>query len=136
MIRVLRALNAVLRFTLEIASLIALGRWGYASADGVLKYVLAMALPLIAASAWGVFTVPGDPSRGKAGPVPVSGRVRLLLEALFFASGLWALTRTGQATLALAFGVCVLFHYACAWDRTRWLLEPGTPAPPRAFEPR
>jgi hypothetical protein len=136
MIRVLYALNAGLRFALELASLFALGQWGFASADGLLAYACAFALPLTAASVWGIFTVPGDPSRGKNGPVAVSGRVRLLLEALFFASGVWALSRTGQTSLALALGVCVCFHYACGWDRTRWLLEPGRAVPPRAFGDR
>ena len=129
---VLYALNAGLRFLLEIASLIALGRVGYASASGALGYALAAALPLMAASAWGVFTVPGDPSRGKTGPVPVSGRVRLLLEALCFAAGAAAFWRTGDERVAIVFGAGVLFHYACGHARTRWLLRGATGSPPRA----
>lgn len=121
--RVLYALNATVRFVLELATLFALGRWGYASGSGALRFVLALALPLVAASIWGVFTVPGDPSRGKNGPVPVSGAVRLLLEALFFASGGVALARIGQSTLALVFCAAVCVHYACALPRLRWLLS-------------
>jgi hypothetical protein len=48
-------------------------------------------IPLLAATAWGVFNVKGDPSRSGKAPVPVPGIVRLLLELAFF----------GSATLAL-----------------------------------
>jgi hypothetical protein len=111
--------NAALRFLLELTALFALGRWGHAISGG---YVLALALPLLAASAWGVFTVPGDPSRGKDGPVRVSGVVRLLLEAAFFAAGACGLAQTGHARLATAFAASVCLHYALAHARTRWLL--------------
>lgn len=119
----LQPLNAALRFALELVVLAALCAWGFASGGGALRYVLALALPLAAASIWGVFTVPGDPSRGKDGPVPVSGLVRLAIEAAFFAAGAWGLVRTGRELLALAFGLSVCAHYAFAHARTRWLLQ-------------
>ena len=128
----LHVLNAVLRFALELTTLYALGRWGYARSDGAQRYALAIVLPLIAASVWGVFTVPGDPSRGKSGPVPVSGRVRLALEALFFAAGVWAFAGMGREAVALTFGACVCLHYVIGHARTRWLIAGGE-APPRAL---
>lgn len=115
----LHPLNAALRFVLELGALFGLGTWGHALSGG---YGLAIALPLVAASTWGVFTVPGDPSRGKAGPVRVSGVVRLLLEAVFFTAGTCGLAQTGHETLAIVFGVSVCLHYALAHARTRWLL--------------
>src|SRR5262245_32070835 len=119
----LHPLNAVLRFALELAALAALGMWGYASGDGALRYVFAAGLPLAAASVWGTFTVPGDPSRGKSGPVPVSGAIRLLIEAAFFAAGTWAFARTEHLRIAIAFALSVCVHYAFADARTRWILS-------------
>ena len=128
----LHVLNAVLRFALELTCLYALGRWGHESSEGAQRYVLASVLPLIAASVWGVFTVPGDPSRGRNGPVPVSGRVRLALEALFFAAGVWAFAGMRQEAIALTFVACVCLHYVIGHARTRWLIAGGK-APARAL---
>ncbi|HKP62826.1 MAG TPA: DUF2568 domain-containing protein [Polyangiales bacterium] len=117
----LHPLNAALRFLLELLALGALGSWGYSMSEGALRYVFAPALPLIAASIWGVFTVPGDPSRGKDGPVSVPGPVRLLIEAVFFAAGAAAIAAIGHATLAFVDAASVCLHYALAHARTRWL---------------
>ena len=83
--------NLAVRFVLEITGLVALGWWGWNHADGVLRFVLALGIPVLAAAAWGTFAVPGDPSRSGRAPVPVSGIVRVLLELAFFASATWVL---------------------------------------------
>jgi len=66
----LHPISLALRFLLELAALIALGLWG-AHQAGI---ALALALPATAAALWGIFAVPGDPSRSGKAPVPVSGR--------------------------------------------------------------
>jgi protein involved in polysaccharide export with SLBB domain len=62
-------LNLALRFVLEIVALIAVGYWGWTAATGVLGYVLAIGLPLLAAVFWGTFRVPGDDSGSSTGDV-------------------------------------------------------------------
>lgn len=116
-------LNLALRFLLELSALFALGRWGYHSAAGALRYLFALGVPLCAASAWGVFAVPGDPSRSGQAPVAVPGVVRLLLELAFFGFASWALARTDQARLGWTFAAVVLLHYALSYDRLTWLLR-------------
>ena len=112
-------LNLALRFLLELAGLVALGDWGW----HVARYPGAIVLPLCAAAAWGTFNVAGDPSRSGKAPVPVSGVVRLLLEAAFFAGATFALHAAGRPRVALAFAATVVVHYALSYDRVAWLVK-------------
>jgi hypothetical protein len=82
--------------------------------DGAWRFAWAIGLPLIAATLWGVFRVPGDP--GDA-PVAVPGAIRLLLEFLFFGTAVWCLFDAGHPTLALIFGGIIFLHYAASYDR-------------------
>lgn len=122
--------NAALRFMLELWALFAMGYGSRALTSGWLKPVTMLAVPLTAAVLWGTFTVPGDPSRGKTGPVPVSGRVRLAIELGFFCLACWLLLESVHAAAAFALGSLVLVHYAVSHKRTRWLLrQPRTRGP-------
>lgn len=117
-------LNALLRFLLELTALGLLGRWGFTcSTDPVRRYVWLVAVPLLAAMIWGIFTVPGDPSRGKNGPVRVSGAVRLGIEAVFFGSAIAACHALNATAWAAVFGSLACLQYACANARVRWLLQ-------------
>lgn len=118
-------INLALRFFLELAALCAMGVWGFAHGTGVMRYIFAIALPLIAVALWGTFAVPNDPSRKGSAPVPVAGVVRLLLELAFFAFAVWTLFDSTRTATALAFGAAVLIHYAASYDRVAWLLRTG-----------
>ena len=116
--------NLALRFLLEIAALVAYGYWGWIQgAGGGLRWVLAIGAPLLAAVAWGLFNVPGDPSRSGHAPVPVPGLVRLILEALIFGLAVWALFAVGQPRWAGMLIGLLLVHYAKSYDRLEWLLR-------------
>ena len=112
--------NLALRFILELAGLYFIGRWGWIRFDGVLRYLLAIGLPLAAAVIWGVFRVPGD---GGAPKVRVSGFVRLLIEIIYFGFATWTLFDTGATTTGWIFGGITLFHYLISYDRIMWLLK-------------
>jgi hypothetical protein len=113
--------NLALRFALELAALVAIGRWGWTLVGaGPWRVVLAVAAPLVAMTAWGLFAVPGDPSRSGRAPVPVPGVVRLLLEAAFFGAATWAAARERPAW-AIGFGALLVAHYALSFDRLAWL---------------
>ena len=115
--------NLALRFILEIAGLVALGWWGWNQGEGILRFVLAFGIPILAAVLWGTFAVPDDPSRSGKAPVQVPGIVRLLLELAFFVSATWSLFAVGAATLGWIYGIAVLIHYLASYDRILWLVR-------------
>jgi len=86
-------INLGVRLLLEIGALVGYGYWGWTVSDGVLRYLLALAIPLVAAVVWGTFAVLEDPSRSGKAPVPVSGLLRLIIELTFFALASYALFR-------------------------------------------
>jgi hypothetical protein len=85
--------------------LAALIYWGFHNSVGLMKIVLGVMMPLLAAVAWGTFRVPNDPGNA---PVAVRGPVRLLLEAAFFGLAVVALSSAGQQTLAALLGIAVV----------------------------
>ena len=116
-------LNLALRFLLELAALAAMASHGWQLTDNrPLRILAAVAVPLVAASLWGVFAVPEDPSRSGAAPIPVPGVIRLPLELAFFGFAGWSLYASGAQTLGLILGAAVLVHYALSYDRIKWLL--------------
>jgi len=115
-------LNLTIRFALEIFALVALGAWAKAQFQGALGFILMILIPLLAATAWGIFNVKGDPSRSGKAPVPVPGIIRLLLEMVYFGAATWALF-TLSPTYGWIFGSVALAHYILSYDRIIWLLR-------------
>ena len=115
--------NLAIRFLLEVAALIVLGMWGRHYSNGWLGILLMIGLPLVAATLWGVFNVPGDPSRSGKAPVIIPGIIRLLLELLFFTSAIVALYAMDFPRLSLLMGSVVVIHYLVSYDRLAWLLK-------------
>jgi hypothetical protein len=116
-------INLGFRFLLELAALVIYGYWGWNASDSALRYLLVLALPLIAAILWGTFAVLDDPSRSGKAPIPVSGFLRLILELVFFALAAYALFSSGKENLAWIFAGAVLVHYLLSYDRIIWLLQ-------------
>lgn len=114
--------NLVVRFLLELSALVVLGFWGWHRRDDGLRIVIALTVPLVAAALWGIFAVPGDPSRSGSAPVPVSGFLRLALEICFFGCATVALYALGFSKLTAAFGTAVVIHYLLSYDRIKWLV--------------
>lgn len=105
--------------------LVAVGMWGWHQADGWMRWVIAIGVPMMLSVIWGVFNVPGDPSRSGEAPVVVPGIVRLLIEAAFFIFGSWALMSLGYRAFGGAFIVIVVVHYLVSFNRILWLLKIG-----------
>ena len=116
-------INLAVRFLLELSALAAMGFWGWNRGAGVLRFVLALGIPLIAAAVWGIFAVPNDPSRSGQAPIPVPGMLRLALEVLFFAFAIWTLSSAGATTPGWILGIFILVHYALSYDRVFWLFN-------------
>jgi hypothetical protein len=103
---VIKSANLALRFILELCALGALGYWGYRTGSGLLlKIVLTVGAPLLAAVVWGAFIAP------KAS-VPVPIWLWLVLQALIFGLATAGLVATGHQTLAVAFVLAVLINGA------------------------
>ena len=113
-------INLALRFFLELAALMAMGYWGWQQSDAWPRYLLALLVPLFAATLWGTFRVPNDP--GKA-PVAVPGIVRLLLELAYFGFAVWALFDTNASTLGWVLAVLTGVHSLVSYDRIIWMLK-------------
>lgn len=115
--------NLALRFILEITALICIGIWGWNKSDGILKYVLAIGLPVLFAAIWGIFAVPGDPSRSGQTVIVTPGVIRLVIELGIFAAATWALYDQGNQKFSYVFGAVVIIHYIISYDRVGWLYE-------------
>lgn len=116
-------INLGVRLLLEIGALVGYGYWGWTVSDGLLRYLLAIAIPFVAAVVWGTFAVLEDPSRSGKAPVPVSGLLRLIIELIFFALASYALFSMGIKTIAWIYTLTVIAHYILSYDRITWLLE-------------
>jgi hypothetical protein len=118
-------LNLAFRFLLEIAALVAIGYWGFSQHTGILRFIIGIGGPLLAAVLWGTFAVPDDPSRSGKAPVPVPGVLRLLLELSLFGFAAWALYDAGSQLLSLILAGITIVHYALSYDRIAWLIRQG-----------
>jgi hypothetical protein len=116
-------INLGVRLILELAALAAMAYWGWQQSDGILRFVLAIGVPILAAALWGTFAVPGDRSRSGRAPVPVPGTVRLALELAFFGFAVWALYDAGLVISSIGTGIIVIIHYTVSYERIGWLLR-------------
>jgi F0F1-type ATP synthase assembly protein I len=115
--------NLLLRFVLEIISLVVVGQWGWQQSAGPLRYVLAFGLPVLLAVIWGVFRDEGDPIQTKKPPVVVSGRVRLALELVFFAIAIYSAFASRPAVFGWSFLFVLLLHHIWSLDRLERMLR-------------
>lgn len=115
--------NLALRFVLELTALFALGYRGWIRNQGILRILLAFAVPLAAAAIWGIFSTPGDRSRSAAAVVPTPGVIRLSMELIFFAAAAWSFHAAGARVVAFAFAGVVALHYSLSYDRIAWLVK-------------
>jgi hypothetical protein len=113
-----------LRFVLELGSLIAIGAWAHrAAGGGALGWCAAIAAVALVAAAWGVFAVPGDPSRSGRAPVPVSGWIRLGIELAVFFGGAAALASMQAWRWFDPFVAAFVIHHVGTRPRLQWLLR-------------
>ena len=116
-------LNLALRLLLEFTAIVVAGIWGYHLSDSWSRFLLALLIPLLFAALWGIFAVPGDPSRSGRTVVPTPGNIRLILELLLFSAVTGMMSGLTKPWLAWMFGAVVLIHYTTSYDRISWLLN-------------
>ncbi len=116
--------NLLIRFLMEIAAMLIVGVWGWHETTIVWQqYLLAIGLPVIAATIWGVFRIPNDPNPA---PVEVPGIVRLGYELFLFGFSTWALFDMSYIILGYIMGIVTLLSYATGYDRTLKMLKNRT----------
>ncbi len=115
--------NLILRFLLEISSLVIAGFWAWNIFDGLLRYLLLVLFPLLMATVWGVFNVKDDPSRSGKAPVEVSGLVRLMVELLIFGFATFCLFHLNLIIPATIFLSLIIFHYILSYKRLSWIIK-------------
>jgi hypothetical protein len=113
-------LNLALRFVLELVAFGGLALLGWTLGGEGWRLVPAIAVPVMAAAAWGTFRIPNDP--GPA-PVAVPGPVRLVLEIAVFSGGVLGFLAAGNETAAAVIGAVMVGHYVASYDRVVRLLR-------------
>lgn len=115
--------NLALRFGLELAALAGLAAVGWTWASGPMQWVAAIAIPSTAIVVWGLFNVPGDPSRSGEAPVTVPGAIRLGLELAILLGGAVALLIAGSRLAGAAVITLLVVHYVASASRVDWLVH-------------
>ena len=97
--------------------------WGWSNAEGFLKFILAIGIPVLMAALWGIFGVKYDPSRSGKTIVQTPGIVRLFVELSFFGFTCWLLFDLGYRKLSLIIIILIIVHYIFSLDRIIWFLK-------------
>ncbi len=94
----LKMLNLLVRFLLELCILVIFGYWGFQiGGNPLMKFLLGLGAPILFAVIWGTFLAPKSSRR-------LDEPWLSLLELVIFALTCWALYSTGKADLTVAFG--------------------------------
>ena len=100
----IKSANVGLRFVLELCALAALSYWGFRTGDQLLlKIVLGLGAPLIAAVLWATLGAP-------AAQAKLSGVLHLALEVVIFGAATMALAKADQLDLAGVFAVIFIIN--------------------------
>jgi hypothetical protein len=103
-----KAINLGAAFFLEIAMLISVGYCGFQYPQNIiLKYLLMILLPLIAAILWGIFAAPKSRLR-------LQQPYRMFFAMILFGVAVFLLYRSGIATLAVVFVILVVINQLLA----------------------
>jgi hypothetical protein len=99
---IIKQINQLLVFFVELGMLVSLGYAGFHMGKSILvKYLLAIVLPLITAVIWGIWEAPRSPYR-------LYQPFRSLLAMFLFLLAAFLLYTTGKKEIAIIFGITAL----------------------------
>lgn len=110
----LKPLNLVLRFVLELCALLALAYTGLHATPAPIRVVLGVAFPAVAALLWSLFVAPKSALR--APPM-----VRYAAEALVFGGAVFGLSWVGETLWAAVLAAAIVVNeiLLSAWKQRR-----------------
>lgn len=101
---IIKAINLAAAFFLEIAMLAAFAYFGFHYPQNiVIKYVLVIALPVVAIIFWGYFAAPKSKHR-------LQQPSRVLFALTMFGAAIFLLNMTGKIMLASVFAIMVIIN--------------------------
>lgn len=101
---IVKMLNLLVRFLLELCVLAAVGYWGFnTQSNWLMKSLFGIGLPIFLAVLWGLFVAP------KA-IYPLSSAAHLILELVLLTSGAVALFASGKTTLGWVYTVILIVN--------------------------
>jgi hypothetical protein len=104
MIEIIKAINLVTAFLLEIAMIVAFGYFGYHYPENfAIKYFLMIGIPLAATILWGFLAAPKSKYRLQKLP-------RLIFALTIFGAAIFLLNSTGKTMLAAVFAILVIIN--------------------------
>jgi hypothetical protein len=112
--------NRLMRSALEILAPFAMAYWGWSQHDGTLRWILAIATPVLFSALWILVRSPHDPN--DRGLLIVPGWVVLVQEFAFFAWTVVFLVAAQQPLLALIYALVAIAHYVISHDRVKTML--------------
>lgn len=106
---IIKSINLASAFFLEIAMILAFGYFGFHYPQNILlKYVLMIALPLVAIILWGYFAAPKSKHR-------LQQPYRVLFALAIFGASVFLLNMTGKTMLAAVFAIMVIINQLLAF---------------------
>ncbi len=101
---VLKTLNLLVRFLLELCMLVAVGYWGFETHSGwAAKIILGIGLPVLIAAVWGLFAAP-------RGPYRLTGVAYIVLSLILLGSGAIALFASGRTNLGWIYTIILIVN--------------------------
>lgn len=101
---VLKTLNLLVRFLLELCMLAAVAYWGFKTHSGwTMKIIFGIGLPILMAVLWGLFVAP-------RATYPLSGISYLAVELILLGSGAIALFASGKPTLGWIYTIILVVN--------------------------
>ena len=101
---ILKTLNLLIRFLLELCMLAAVGYWGFKTQSSLtMKIILGIGLPLLLIVLWSLFVAP-------RAVYPLQGISHVVLSLILLGSGAVALFASGQATLAWVYVIVLIVN--------------------------
>lgn len=101
---ILKGLNLLVRFLLELCMLAAVGYWGFkTNSTWLMKIMFGIGLPILIAVLWGLFIAP-------RATYPLKGISYLAVELILLGSGAVALFASGKPTLGWVYTITLIVN--------------------------
>ncbi len=117
--------NLVLRLLIEFYGYIVLGFTGFFLTETLLRWPLAIILPIIAGFFWGTFYVEKDPAGIGKAIIKVSGLQRFILELSFYVLTVLLSFIFVSNLISFIYLYLIIVHNAFSYDRISWMLKQG-----------